>query len=266
MRKGLIASLMWLGMLAGCNSEPSYSRLTFVTLNYTPWDLDNVRITDSEGRSASIGSIGVGGGEGSGSCCYTLKGTDFTVTWRGADGEEVRKHVYDGRVDEVIFNKTTSVHLPATEIPKGEGPLYLQLHIYPDEHMEIALSRKLLGQTRIPLVDATDWLYDQHREALKNYRSRSELLRVLAKVARVAWIKYRIEEKDDMKQYMYMYFTVASNFDSDPDIATILSRPDRKPGDFGREIKNLPGGKMENLKAKGSPPGEKDLSSSLRSD
>lgn len=69
-----------------------------------------------------------------------------------------------------------------------------------------------------------------------------------------------------MKQYMYMYFTVASNFDSDPDIATILSRPDRKPGDFGREIKNLPGGKMENLKAKGSPPGEKDLSSSLRSD
>ncbi|CAB3742721.1 hypothetical protein LMG3458_05993 [Achromobacter deleyi] len=258
MRKGLILVLMWLGLLTGCNSEPNYQGVTFVVFNYTPWDLASVRITDADGRAASMGAIGVGGGEGSGSCCYTLKGTDFSVAWRGADGEEIRKHVYDGKLDEVFFNKTTALHFPATEVPSGKGPLYLQLHIYPDEHMELALGRKLLGQTRLPLVDTTDWLYEKYRSALSDYRSDSELLRVVGKVAKKAWMKYRIEDESDMKQYMYLYFTVASNFDANPDVAEILARPGRKPGDFARAIAGFSPEKIDQLRATGTPAGDKN--------
>ncbi len=258
-RKGFAAALVWLGLLAGCNSEPSYPGVTFVTLNYTPWDLANVRITDAGGSSAVLGAIGVGGGEGSGSCCFTLKGTEFTVTWRGGDGEEVAKHIYDENLEKFIFTKKTPVHFPATEIPPGDGPLYLQLHIYPDEHMEIALSRKLLGQTRIPLVDTADWLYDQYGDVLKDYSDDSELLRVVGKVARHAWVKYRIEDENDMKKYMYLYFTVASNFDTDTELSAILSNKDRKPGDFARAVDSLGKTKIEALRKTGTPPGEKNV-------
>ncbi|WYX36517.1 hypothetical protein WJ966_06140 [Achromobacter xylosoxidans] len=60
MRKGLVVLLLWLGMLAGCNGEPSYQGLSFVAYNYTPWDLDRVQITDTHGSSAATGSIGAG--------------------------------------------------------------------------------------------------------------------------------------------------------------------------------------------------------------
>ncbi len=258
MRKSLIVLLLWLGMLVGCNGEPSYGGLSFITYNYTPWDLDRIQITDSEGNSAATGSISVGGGEGSVSCCYKLKGSDFKVQWTGMDGEEAIKHMYDGKFDELIFNKETSVHFPPSAIPPGDGPLYLELHIYPDEHMEIALSRKLLGQVRIPIVDTTRWLYTQHRDALQDYRDIYEVLRVLAKVAKTAWIKYRIEDKQDMRQYMSLYFTVASNFDTDPEIAAVLAKAGRKPGDFAKAVESMSEEKIAKLKATGTAPGDKN--------
>ena len=258
MRKSLIVLLLWLGMLVGCNGEPSYGGLSFITYNYTPWDLDWIRITDREGNFAATGSIGAGGGEGSVSCCYRLKGTDFKVEWTGVDGEEAIKHMFDGKYDEVVFKKETPVHFPPSAIPAGDGPLYLELHIYPDEHMEIALSRKLLGQVRIPIVDATRWLYSQHRDVLQNYRDSSEVRRVVAKVAKTAWIKYRIEDKQDMRQYMYLYFTVASNFDADPEIAAVLAKPERKPGDFAKAVESMSEEKIARLKATGTAPGDKN--------
>lgn len=243
--------------MAGCGGEPTYRGVNFVVYNYTPCDLDRIQITDASGRSAVTGSIGVGGGEGSVSCCYTLKGTEFTVTWRGADGEQARRHMFDGKLDKVIFQKTTQVYFPASAIPAGDAPLYLELHIYPDEHMELALSRKLLGQTRIPIVDVTRWLYAEHRDALANYRSSAEVLHVLGKVARTGWMKYRIQAEDDMRQYMRLYFTVASNFDTDPQIAALLAQPGRQPGDFAKAVAALPEASIARLKAQGTPPGDK---------
>jgi len=35
-------------------------------------------------------------------------------------------------LDEVIVNKETPVHFPPSKMPAGDGPLYLELHIYPD--------------------------------------------------------------------------------------------------------------------------------------
>lgn len=258
MRKGLIVVLMWLGLLAGCNGEPTYQGVTLVAFNYTPWDLDTIQLTDNAGRSASSGAVGVGGGEGSGTCCYTLKGTDFVVKWSGADGEEAIKHLYDGKLDEVIFHKETKVHFPAAQIPSGDGPLYMELHIYPDEHMEIALSRKLLGQTRLPLVSVTDWLYAAHRDALQGYRDGYAVLRAVGKVARTAWIEYRIEDKRDIQQYMLLYFTVSPNFDRDPKIAAMLAKPGRQPGDFAKAVEAMPEGEIARLRAEEKASGEKN--------
>jgi len=79
MRKVLAGALLWLGLVAGCNGEPTYSDVSFVTYNYTPWDLERVQIVDASGRVAATGMVPSCGGEGSISCCYTLKGTEFVV-------------------------------------------------------------------------------------------------------------------------------------------------------------------------------------------
>lgn len=159
MRKGLIAALLWLGMLAGCNSEPVYQGVSFIAYNYTPWNIRSISVKDKGDGVASTMQVSPGGGEGSVTCCFTLKGTEFTVDWRGVDAELLRKHLHDGKADSLYFDRHGAINFPAAEIPAGDGPLYLELHIYPDEHMELALSRKLLGQTRIPIVDTVDWLW-----------------------------------------------------------------------------------------------------------
>ncbi len=238
-------------LLAGCTAEPAYQGVSLIAYNYTPWDVAYIQITDASGGRAGTGSIRPGGGEGSVTCCYTLKGTSFKVRWRVADGDALRKHMYDGKFEEMFIDKETTVNFPSTAIPPGHDPLNLELHIYPDEHMEMALSRKLLGQTRIPIVETTRWLYRTHPDALKEYEDISDLYKPLVKVAKTAWIKYRIEDEQDMRQYMYLYFTVSPSFDADSEIAAILARPGRQPGDFARAMKTLPEEKIARLRAPG---------------
>ena len=251
--------LCCLGLLAGCNAEPTYQNVSVITYNYTPWDLTSVRIIDASGAVAGSGMIRSGGGEGSVSCCYTLKGTDFTVRWRGGDADLMRKHMFDGKFDDVLFAKETKVHFPYQEAPAGEGPLIVELHIYPDEHIELALSRQLLGQARIPIPDTTRWLYEHHRDELVDYEDIHELRYVLAKVAKQAWTRYRIEEPQDMRAYMQLYFLVSSDFDRDADLAAVLQNPNRKPGDFGRVVAALSADKLARLKSTGAPAGDKNV-------
>jgi len=251
--------LCCVGLLAGCNAEPTYQNLSVITYNYTPWDLTSVRIIDASGAVAGSGMIRSGGGEGSVSCCYTLKGTDFTVRWRGGDADLMRKHMFDGKFDDVLFAKETKVHFPYQEAPAGEGPLILELHIYPDEHIELALSRQLLGQARIPIPDTTRWLYEHHRDDLVDYEDIHELRYVLAKVAKQAWTRYRIEEPQDMRAYMQLYFLVSSDFDRDADLAAVLQNPNRKPGAFGRVVAALSADKLARLKSTGAPAGDKNV-------
>lgn len=259
MRKALVGVLLWVGLATGCSAEPSYQGISVVTYNYTPWDLEQVHIVDASGGVAATGMVPSGGGEGSVSCCYTLSGTKFIVKWKGGDADLMRKHMYDGRFDEVLFSKETTVVFPASKIPSGDGPAILELHIYPDEHMELAISRQLLGQVRIPIVETTRWLYGNHKEALGNYRSTHELRYVLAKVTKQAWTQYRIENEGDMRGYMYLYFVVASDFDKDPEIAAILQNSSRKPGEFGIAVTALSKETLARLKASGTPPGDKHV-------
>jgi hypothetical protein len=258
MRRAWIALLCCVGLLAGCNAEPTYQSVSVVAYNYTPWDLTSIRIVDASGAVAGSGMIRSGGGEGSVSCCYRLTGTDFTVSWRGGDADLMRKHMFDGKFDDVILSKEAKVHFPYQESPAGEGPLILEVHIYPDEHIELALSRELLGQARIPIPDTTRWLYEHHRDDLVDYEDIHELRYVLAKVTKQAWTKYKIEDAQDMRQYMRLYFTVASNFDSDPQMKTILERPGRAPGDFAQEVMALPQAKLDQIRKTGKPPGDKN--------
>jgi hypothetical protein len=259
MRKGLIGVLIWLGLLAGCNGEPIYSGVSFITYNYTPWHLEPVSLSDASGNLASSSPLRPGGGAGRVACCYAFKGTDFTVEWSGGDPVLLRKHLFDGKFEEVLFKKETAVHFPATKIPGGDGTLILELHIYPDEHMELALSRNLAGNARIPIVDTVRWLYRKYGDELVGYEDAYELGDVLAKVTKQAWMRYRIEDAGDMRAYMYLYFMVASDFEKDAEIAAMLKAPNRKPGDFGRAVAALSKDKIAQMKATGAPPGDKNV-------
>lgn len=82
---------------------------------------------------------------------------------------------------------------------------------------------------------------------------------VLAKVTKRAWTGYRIENFEDMRGYMYLYFIVASDFDKDPELAAVLQDPNRKPGDFGRAVAALSKERISQIKAFGRPAGEKNV-------
>ncbi len=264
MRKGLIGVLIWLGLLAGCNAEPTYSGVSFITYNYTPWNLEPVSLSDASGNVASSSTLVAGGGAGSVSCCYTFKGTDFAVQWSGGDPVLLRKHLFDDKFDEVLFKKEAAVHFPDTKIPGGDGTLILELHIYPDEHMELALSRKLTGNARIPIINTARWLYGEYRNELGRYEHATQLKNVLAKVTKQAWLRYRIEDAGDMRGYMYLYFLVASDFDKDAEISALLNDANRKPGDFGRAVFALSKEKIAQMKATGAPPGDKNVCNEVR--
>ena len=57
---------------------------------------------------------------------------------------------------------------------------------------------------------------------------------------------------------MLLYFTVASNFNTDPDIAALLAKSGRQPGDFAKAVQALPADKIAHLKATGTAPGDKN--------
>jgi hypothetical protein len=162
-------------------------------------------------------------------------------------------------IEQHAFSREKAVHFPPTPIPPGDGPLYLELHIYPDEHVEIALSRKLLGDTRLPIVATTDWLWRQHRNELVDFSDIYELGHVVARVTKKSWGKYRIEDPADMREYMKMYFTVSSNFDEDSAIKAVLEKKDRQTGEFARVIESLLPERIAALKRSGSAPGDKNL-------
>jgi len=257
MHKMLVAALMTFGLLAGCKGEPAYEGVSFIAYNYTQFDMDSVSLIDKAGNSAVTMQVSVGAGEGSVACCYTLKGTEFTAKWRAADSEVLRNHLYDANPQQYFFTREKPVSFPATDLPPGQGPVYLELHIYPDEHVELALSRKLTGRTRLPIVETARWLWRQHKEALGDFRDGVELTRVIARVTKKSWGQYRIENASDMREYMKMYFTVASDFDQDPAIHALLQKADRQPGEFARAMESLPAERISALKQAGTPPGAK---------
>ncbi len=92
--RAAVASLLLVAMTACGKSEPTYSGISLMYQNYLPYNLDSFTISDAYGNKASGGADSPpGGGGGRLSCCYELKGTEFTVKWDYYDVDQWHKGV-----------------------------------------------------------------------------------------------------------------------------------------------------------------------------
>ncbi len=77
------------------------------------------------------------------------------------------------------------------------------------------------------------------------------------KVTQQAWLKYRIEDAEDMRGYMYLYAAVASDFGNDRrDAAALLKGKTESPAVWSESDCALSKRESEQMKASGTPPGD----------
>ena len=244
----LYALLLSLMFVAGCDafsSVPTYGGLGIEGFNYTSYNLDRFVITDKYGNKAGGGGdLMPGSGEGRLSCCYALKGTDFTVDWYVMDQDEFLKDPY-GPLQEI--HKVTRVHFPPTKLDGGAGERILGLHFYPDDHIEFEFRRDLRG-TRILYGDVWDGLRKIHGNLI-NPQGEDDgvVFRRTARLAATGWIRYHLTNTQDLEQYVY--FTLLNpKFDQHPAVQKILSETKDQPGAFGAAMEKLPATTVEQLK------------------
>ncbi|QWE93508.1 DUF3304 domain-containing protein [Cupriavidus sp. EM10] len=250
-RKLMSVLLMASVLVTGCDafsSAPTYGGLSIAGFNYTPYNLDRFVVTDKYGNRASGGGdLMPGAGEGRLSCCYKLKGTEFTVKWEVYDADEAIRSI-DARQPIKTIQKSAQVHFPPTKVKGDLGERVLGLHFYPDDHVEFEF-RTDLGGSRILYVDVWDWLRKTHR-ALINPDNEDETSVVFRRTARLAangWVKYRFTDTNDLQQYVY-YTLLNPNFDQHPAIQRIIAESRDKPGAFGAAMAELPTPIVEALK------------------
>ena len=242
--------LLSLVMLSGCDafsSEPTYGGLSIEGFNYTPYNLDRFVISDKYGNTAGGGGdLMPGSGEGSLSCCYSLKGTDFTVDWYVYDADLAIKAI---AVQQPIqdIHKTTHVHIPPAKLSGGAGDRILGLHFYPDNHIEFEFRNDMSG-TRIFYADVWDWLRKTHNNLLNpSGEDDSIVFRKTARLAAEGWVKYQFSDTGDLQQYVY-FKLINPVFDEHPSVREIINATKGKPGAFGIAMKQLPPVIIEELK------------------
>ena len=120
-----LACLLGLLLLGACSSQDTRS-VTLVGYNYTERPIYTFSVNGVGGSN-----IFVGGGGASFSCC-----TEITV------GQPVEiKWVYSATEKQYLAglrkeNYSTTVIVPPPTVPEAE---YLEVHFYPDHHVELAL-------------------------------------------------------------------------------------------------------------------------------
>jgi hypothetical protein len=241
--------LLSLVMISECNafsSEPTYGGLSIEGFNYTPYNLSRFVVYDKYGNTAGGGGdLMPGSGEGSLSCCSTLKGTDFTVKWDVYDADEAIKDLY---APIQMIHKVTQVHLPATKLSGGAGERILGLHFYPDDHIEFEFRRDLSG-TRIEYDEIWGWLDRTYGKQLNpKGLDDSVVFRQTARVAAAGWMKYRLTDKRDLRWYVYFTMIVNAKFDQHPAVQKIIGETNGRPGAFGAAMEKLPPSIVEELK------------------
>ncbi|WP_302074376.1 hypothetical protein [Burkholderia glumae] len=236
--------------LAGCDafsSEPVYSGISVEGMNYTPFNLTKFVIRDKYGNTASGGGdLMPGAGEGSLSCCYKLKGTDFTVDWEIYDADEAIKNIY-APIKKI--HKTTQVHFPKTKISGGAGEVVLAVHFYPDYHVEFEFRDDLSG-SRIDYSAVDYWFQTKYgKEANPNVSEEFAAFRRTVRVAAQGWLKYRLTDSADLEQYVYYTLLVNPKFDEHPAVQRILHETKGKPGAFGAAMQKLPDTVVQEIKS-----------------
>ena len=232
-------------VVTGCDafsSTPTYGGLSVAGFNYTQYNFDRFVIRDAFGNKA-----GGGVGAGSLSCCYKLKGTDFTVEWAVYDGDEAIKAI-DAKKKIQLIHKTTRVHLAPTKLAGGVGERVLGLHFYPDDHVEFEFRNDLRG-TRFFYAEIDDWLYKKQGKVYDPESSEDAAAFIqTARIASEGWLKYRLTNTDDLKQYVYFTLLINPRFDTHPAIEKILAETRGKPGAFGAAMEQLPSAVLQDLK------------------
>jgi hypothetical protein len=251
MKKIILWPLLFLSLLsAGCDafsSEPTYGALSVEGFNYTPYNLSRFVITDKYGdRAGGGGDLMPGSGEGTLSCCYTLRGTDFTVKWDVYDADEAIKDIY-APIKKI--HKVSEVHLPPTKVAGGPGERILGLHFYPDDHIELELMRGF-GKSRIEYSEV-DYLLNQKYGKRLNPKDLDEwvIFRRTARIAADGWLKYRLTNSQDLEQYVYYTLLVNPRFDEHAAIQKILRETKDMPGAFAAAMEKLPAPIVKQLKS-----------------
>ncbi|MPV57654.1 hypothetical protein CFB46_06175 [Burkholderia sp. HI2761] len=231
----LAGCLLAVAMTACGKSEPTYSGISVMAQNYLPYNLDKFTIVDAYGNKASGGGDSMPGGGGGVTCCYQLKGTVFTVKWDYYDVDQWHKG------DEQTFHAEATVALPPSKVPKNVGTRIVAVHFYPDRHVELQFPAAPMDDSRIPMIDVSHWISSHYQEQLnKRYDEREDQqYRRIVRVLSAAWLKYRLTESDDLKQYAYYDLLVNSRFDAHPEIQRVLKAAAHQPGAFATSMRSL---------------------------
>jgi hypothetical protein len=222
--------------------------LSIEGFNYTPYNLDRFLIRDEFGNKAGGGGdLMPGSGQGRLSCCYFLKGTDFTVDWYVYDADLAIKAI-DAHQPIQDIHKTTRVHLPPTKVEGETGQRILGLHFYPDDHIEFEFMHGL-GGTRIQYAEVDDLLSRMQGKSFDpNSQEDAEAFRRTARIAGVGLTKYGLTNSQDLVQYVYYTLLVNPKFDEHPAIQKILRDTKGRPGAFGAAMEHLPASLVKQLK------------------
>lgn len=172
---------------------------------------------------------------GSVTCCYKLKGTEFTVKWKYYDAD--RWTMDDSHTQQV---ETKVVMSPST-IPEAVGSRILEVHFYPDRHVELQFPGGLLDDSHVPIVDVSRWMAAHYQTKLdeKFDDTDGQSHRRIARVVAGAWLKYRLTDRGDLEQYMYYDLLVNSRFDAHPEIQRVLQAAAGQPGMFAKAMQSL---------------------------
>ncbi|EKS9887621.1 MULTISPECIES: DUF3304 domain-containing protein [Burkholderia] len=245
MSRVLAGCLLVMAMAACGKSEPTYSGISVMAQNYLPYNLDKFTITDAYGNKASGGGDSMPGGGGGVTCCYQLKGTDFTVKWDYYDVDQWHKG------DEQTFHAEAKVALPPSKVPENVGTRILAVHFYPDRHVELQFPGAPTDDSRIPMIDVSRWVASHYQGQLnKRYDEREDQqYRRIARIVAAAWLKYRLTDVNDLEQYAYFDLLVNSRFDTHPEVQQILKTTGSKPGSFSKSMQALPQSVLSELKS-----------------
>ncbi|KWK83072.1 DUF3304 domain-containing protein [Burkholderia ubonensis] len=250
MIKRLCLAMVVVLALAGCDafsSEPTYRGVSVMGLNYTPFNLSRFTIRDEYGNRASGGGdLPPSAGAGRLSCCYKLKGTEFTVDWEVYDHDEFMKDPY-APIKKIY--KTTEVKFPPTKTAGRAGEVVLAVHFYPDDHIEFEFRNDMSG-TRIDYTEVDHWLQTKYGKAANpDDDDMAVAYRRTARVASQGWLKYRLTDSSDLEQYVYFTLLVNPTFDEHPAVQRILQETNGKPGAFGAAMQSLPDAVVQEIKA-----------------
>lgn len=233
----VLAGCLLVTAMAACGkSEPTYSGISVIGRNYLPYNMSGFTIADTFGNTASGGGDDPpGAGGGSVKCCYKLKGTEFVVKWNYYDVDQWHKG------NKQMFHAETKVSMPQSQVPGDAGDRILEVHFFPDRHVEFQFPGQMLDDARLPIVDVVKWMRQYQAQLDKRYDEREDQqFRRIARVVASAWLKYRLTDRDDLEQYTYFNLLVNSRFDTHPEAQHVLQTAAGQPGTFAKWAQSLP--------------------------